>query len=77
MSGIRKRSIHLHGGKTSLSLEDESWSAFRQIAAARSQRLPDLIDTIDRERPQGLNLSSAIRLYVLRYFRNAAGPSAS
>jgi predicted DNA-binding ribbon-helix-helix protein len=69
MSGLRKRSIHLHGRKTSLSLEDEFWSAFRQIAAARGERLPDLINTIDRERPRGLNLSSAIRLHVLRHFR--------
>jgi predicted DNA-binding ribbon-helix-helix protein len=69
MSGLRKRSIHLHARKTSLSLEDEFWNAFRQIAAARSQRLADLINAIDDERPKGLNLSSAIRLYVLRHFR--------
>jgi predicted DNA-binding ribbon-helix-helix protein len=29
----------------------------------------DLINAIDRRRPQGINLSSAIRLFVLRYFR--------
>jgi predicted DNA-binding ribbon-helix-helix protein len=69
MSGLRKRSIHLHGQKTSVSLEDEFWDAFRQIAAARSERLPDLIDTIARERPQGVNLSSAVRLFVLRHVR--------
>jgi predicted DNA-binding ribbon-helix-helix protein len=66
---MRKRSIHLRGQKTSVSLEDEFWSAFHEIAAARNERLVDLINAIDRERPQGINLSSAIRLFVLRYFR--------
>jgi predicted DNA-binding ribbon-helix-helix protein len=69
MSVVRKRSIHLHGQKTSISLEDEFWNALRQIAAARSERLPDLINTIARDRPASLNLSSAVRLYVLRHFR--------
>jgi predicted DNA-binding ribbon-helix-helix protein len=71
MSEVRKRSIHLGGRKTSISLEDEFWRAFRQIAAARNERVPDLITAIERQRPQGVNLSSAIRLFVLRYYRGA------
>ena len=66
---MRKRSIHLRGQKTSVSLEDEFWSAFHEIAKARDERAVDLINAIDRQRPQGVNLSSAIRLFVLRYFR--------
>jgi len=69
MSGVRKRSIHLHGQKTSISLEDEFWTALREIAALRNERVPDLINMIADQRPDGLNLSSAIRLYVLRHFR--------
>jgi predicted DNA-binding ribbon-helix-helix protein len=69
MSIVRKRSIHLRGEKTSISLEDEFWSAFQEIAALRNERIPDLINAIDRERPRGVNLSSAIRLFVLRHFR--------
>ena len=76
MSGIRKRSIHLRGQKTSVSLVDEFWSALQEISAAKGERLPDTIKAIDQNRPDGLNLSSAIRLFVLRYFRNAAPPSA-
>jgi predicted DNA-binding ribbon-helix-helix protein len=72
MSYIRERSIHLHGQKTSVSLEDEFWDAFRQIAAARGERLPDLINTIPGERPHGANLSSSIRLFVLRHVRASA-----
>jgi predicted DNA-binding ribbon-helix-helix protein len=69
MSDSRKRSIHLHGQKTSVSLEDEFWSALREIAALRNDRMPDLINVIADQRPENLNLSSAIRLYVLRHFR--------
>jgi hypothetical protein len=31
---------------------------------------------IDRERPDGINLSSGIRLFVLRHFRNATPAAA-
>jgi predicted DNA-binding ribbon-helix-helix protein len=69
MSVVRKRSIHLHGQKTSISLEDEFWSALQEIAALRNERVPDLINAIADQRPDSLNLSSAVRLFVLRHFR--------
>jgi predicted DNA-binding ribbon-helix-helix protein len=69
MSRISKRSVHLRGQKTSVSLEDEFWSAFHEIAAARNERVSDLINAIDQSRPDGLNLSSAVRLFVLRCYR--------
>jgi predicted DNA-binding ribbon-helix-helix protein len=75
-SAIIKRSIELNGHKTSVSLEDEFWLSLRQIATATSTGLPALLQTIDSSR-EGANLSSAIRVYVLNYFRRqAAGPSA-
>jgi predicted DNA-binding ribbon-helix-helix protein len=74
MSRIFKRSIHLRGQKTSVSLEDEFWSAFREIADARNERMADLINAVDRQRPKGLNLSSAIRLFVLRHCRTHGAP---
>ena len=74
MSGVRKRSIHLGGKKTSISLEDEFWSAFREIAALRNERMVTLINAVDGQRPKGLNLSSAIRLFVLRHCRTHGAP---
>jgi predicted DNA-binding ribbon-helix-helix protein len=74
MSGVRKRSIYFRGQKTSVSLEDEFWSALHEISAANGERVPDTLKAIDRGRPDGLNLSSAIRLFVLRHFRNATSP---
>jgi predicted DNA-binding ribbon-helix-helix protein len=68
-SPVVKRSIVIEGHKTSVSLEDAFWQGLKQIAAARGMTLSDLVAAIDRERKQG-NLSSAIRLYVLDYYRS-------
>ncbi len=62
-----KRSITLSGHRTSLALEAEFWQALQTIAAQKGLSLPALVTTIDRQR-QNSNLSSAIRVYVLRHF---------
>jgi predicted DNA-binding ribbon-helix-helix protein len=67
-SQVLKRSINIAGHKTSASLEDAFWGALKEIAATRKIPLSDLVSTIDNER-QHLNLSSAIRLFVLEYYR--------
>lgn len=54
--------------KTSVSLEDEFWQSVKQIALVRGMRVADLVEEIDKGREQA-NLSSAIRLYVLGYYR--------
>ena len=64
-----KRSIVLAGHKTSVSLEDAFWDELKEIASGRNITRTDLVGTIDSERRQG-NLSSAIRLFVLDFYRN-------
>jgi predicted DNA-binding ribbon-helix-helix protein len=68
---IVKRSVIIDGHKTSMSLEDEFWQGLKTIAAGRHMPIAGLVDQIDRERRQG-NLSSAVRLFVLEYYRNLA-----
>lgn len=68
---IKKRSMLIGGRRTSVSLEDLFWQSLREIAAARDATLKKTIETIDDERSQ-TNLSSAIRVYVLRHYREAA-----
>ena len=70
-SPVVKRSIVIAGHKTSVSLEDAFWKGLKEIAAARNVTLSDLVATIDGGRRQG-NLSSAIRLFVLDYYRSQA-----
>ncbi|WP_029003143.1 ribbon-helix-helix domain-containing protein [Azorhizobium doebereinerae] len=67
-SPVVKRSIVIAGHKTSVSLEDAFWDALKEIAGQRRLTLSDLVATIDSGRNQG-NLSSAIRLFVLDYYR--------
>jgi predicted DNA-binding ribbon-helix-helix protein len=72
-SPVIKRSIMLAGHKTSVSLEDAFWQGLKEIAGRRKMSGSALIGLIDAQRGDG-NLSSAIRLFVLDYFRNLAEP---
>ncbi|MBB3590297.1 putative DNA-binding ribbon-helix-helix protein [Rhizobium sp. BK529] len=67
---IRKHSATLHGHRTSFSLEDEFWIELKSIAACRGIPLATLISEIDDDRPPGSNLSSALRLHVLRWLKS-------
>ncbi len=62
---IRKHSVSLHGHRTSFSLEDEFYTELTRIADARDLSLAALIAEIDDARDGEINLSSAIRLFVL------------
>ncbi len=75
-SPVVKRSIVVAGHKTSVSLEEAFWNGMKEISAARNMTLSELVGEIDGHRQQG-NLSSAIRLFVLDYFKNRAVPAAS
>jgi predicted DNA-binding ribbon-helix-helix protein len=68
-SPVVKRSIVLRGHKTSVSLEDEFWKGLKEIAGKRLMTLSVLVDGIDAHRQQG-NLSSALRLFVLDFYRS-------
>jgi len=65
---VVKRSIVIGGHKTSVSLEQAFWQAFKEIAILRNMSLSELVMTIDAKRSG--NLSSAIRLFVLEFTRN-------
>jgi predicted DNA-binding ribbon-helix-helix protein len=66
-----KRSIHLDGRKTSVTLEDGFWTARKEIAGAQETSASQLVLKIDGARESN-NLSSEIRLFVLDYYRRAA-----
>ena len=71
-SPVIKRSIVIAGHKTSVSIEDAFWTALKEIALVRRQSLAELIGAIDGARQIGNytgNLSSAIRVFVLDYYR--------
>jgi predicted DNA-binding ribbon-helix-helix protein len=69
---MSKRSITVAGHRTSVSVDEPFWRALGDIAAAKGMSLSSVIAEIDRDRPPGTNLSSAIRLAVLAWFREKA-----
>jgi predicted DNA-binding ribbon-helix-helix protein len=68
-SVVVKRSVVVAGHKTSISLEDPFWKSLKEIAGFRHMTLSALLIAIDSERHEG-NLSSAIRLFVLKHYRD-------
>lgn len=64
--GLRKRSVVIAGHRTSVSIEPAFWEVLRDMAAARGLSLNRLIEEIDRQRSGDGNLSSAVRVHVLR-----------
>ena len=64
-----RHSVVISGHKTSITLEDAFWQSLRQIAGKRGMSANDLIEIIDHDRKGG-NLSSAIRLFVLGFYRD-------
>lgn len=70
-----KHSLTLHGHRTSVSLEEAFWDAFREIAAKRDIPLNQLAAQIDAARSGDEGLASAIRVFVLRHAKAATDAS--
>ena len=64
---LRKRSIKIRGRNTSVSLEDDFWNSFQEIAKRKKISVSTLVEMINKDHNQS-NLSSAIRVYVFRDF---------
>jgi predicted DNA-binding ribbon-helix-helix protein len=62
-----KHSVKVGDLKTSVTIEDAFWRALREIAIERCMSMPNLVTSINADRRQS-NLSSAIRVFVLRHY---------
>ena len=69
-----KHSIVFRGRKTSVSLEAPFWAALQKIASERRQTISDTVAFIGEQR-ETINLSSAVRVFVLDHFLNAMNVS--
>lgn len=75
MSRPVKRSLTLRGHRTSVSLEDDFWRAFQDIAQEKDLAINALAAEIDAQRDLEAGLATAIRLYVLNHYRTRAAQS--
>jgi len=68
---MRKLSVIIaNRHSTSISLEDEFWAELKRIAADKDISINQLVTQIDAERKDE-NLSSAIRVYILKQLQNS------
>ncbi len=68
---MKKISVSLSGHKTSISLEPEFIATLSEIANAEKKSVAGIISAIDETRTANTNLSSAIRVWILNYIKNA------
>lgn len=76
---VRKRSIAIAGHPTSVSLEDAFWEALAEIASTEGRTVAQVVTEVDAARTAGPepgreNLSSALRVHVLAWYRDRSQP---
>ena len=72
IKGNRKYSLTIKRHRTSISLEEPFYEALVEVASKQQKTVPELIGEIDRQGRE-TGLSSAVRLYLLDYYRTKAG----
>ncbi|NNC36819.1 MAG: ribbon-helix-helix domain-containing protein [Hyphomonadaceae bacterium] len=79
MSGKRqKRSLSIHGHRTSISLEPEFWAVIDSAATDREQSIAGFITRLDDRRTvedSAYGLAAYLRLWSLRYVQQKSGKS--
>lgn len=70
-SRLINRNVTALRGRTSMRLEPELWDALGEICQRENVTLADLIKEIERRGHPG-GRTSAVRVHVMRYFREAA-----
>lgn len=63
---MRKISVSLSGHQTSISLEQEFFDVLQDIASKQNTSVASIIKNIDETRDADSNLSSEIRIWILK-----------
>ena len=67
---LKKRSVSIRGHATSYTLEDQFFELLEEIANTRQVSVASLVTEIDGQRERSVNLSSALRLYILDWLKS-------
>lgn len=70
-SRLVNRNVTALHGRTSMRLEPEIWNALEEICEREAITLANLVRRIERDGHPG-GRTSAVRVHVVNYFRNAA-----
>lgn len=63
---MQKISVSLSGHQTSISLEPEFFDVLQKIASEKKTSVASIIKSIDESRKSDSNLSSEIRIWILK-----------
>jgi predicted DNA-binding ribbon-helix-helix protein len=73
-SRLVNRNVVAERGRTSMRLEPELWEALLEICDREGQDMSALVRKVEQSRHAG-GRTSAVRVYVVTYFRRAATES--
>jgi predicted DNA-binding ribbon-helix-helix protein len=65
---VKRRGVRVAGHKTCVSIENEFWEELVEIAKERGVSPSDIVTSINANRGHA-NLSSAVRLFVLKRYQ--------
>jgi predicted DNA-binding ribbon-helix-helix protein len=68
-SRLKSRNIIVEGRRTSVRLEPAMWEALKDIAAWEKKSINEIVSGVARCRMRSGSLTSAIRIFVMAYFR--------
>ncbi len=71
---LRSRNVTIKGHRTSLRLEEEFWDGLSDICEREGLSVHELCSLIDLRR-HGSSRTSAVRAFIVTYFRVVAGNS--
>ena len=66
---LKSRNVVVQGRRTSVRLEPAMWEALKDIAAAERSTINEIVSAIADCRTSAGSLTSAIRVFVMAYFR--------
>jgi predicted DNA-binding ribbon-helix-helix protein len=70
-STLDNRNVTVAGHRTSIRLEPATWDALHAVCERERASVHEVVTAIDRSRSES-SLTSAIRVFLLRYFMSAA-----
>jgi len=70
-NNLISRNVTVNGHRTSIRLEQVTWDALDEICAIEGLGVHEICSMIDSQRVNS-SRTSAVRTFILSYFRNAA-----
>jgi predicted DNA-binding ribbon-helix-helix protein len=70
-SSLVARNVRVGRRRTRVRLEPTMWEALQEVATHEGKGINELVTEIDRTRAES-TLTAAIRVFLLRYYRQAA-----